>query len=53
MLSALHWANTDADQQRTPGARYDIRHEWGDGAHSDQHGGRVLPNVLRWMFGNG
>jgi enterochelin esterase family protein len=53
MLSALHWANTNADQQRTPGPRYDIRHEWGDGAHSDQHGGRILPNVLRWMFGNG
>ncbi|HEU0163284.1 MAG TPA: alpha/beta hydrolase-fold protein [Rhizomicrobium sp.] len=53
MLSALHWANTNADQQRTPGPRYDIRHEWGDGAHSDQHGGRLLPNVLRWMFGNG
>ena len=33
-----------------PAARYDVKHEWGDGAHSDLHGGVLLPDILRWMF---
>ncbi|MBL9201219.1 MAG: hypothetical protein JNL39_11975 [Opitutaceae bacterium] len=33
-----------------PTARYDVKHEWGDGAHSDLHGGVLLPDILRWMF---
>jgi enterochelin esterase family protein len=28
-----------------------VRHEWGDGAHSDAHGGAILPDVLRWIWG--
>ena len=51
MLSALQWANANADAKKTPGARYDVRFEWGDGAHSDVHGGWLLPGILRWMFG--
>jgi enterochelin esterase family protein len=51
MLSALNWANANADAQKRPGPRYEVRHEWGDGAHSDAHGGSILPNILRWMFG--
>jgi len=31
-------------------ARYDVKFEWGDGAHSDVHGGWLLPGVMRWMF---
>jgi hypothetical protein len=27
-----------------------VRHVWGDGAHSDAHGGMLLPDVLRWIF---
>ena len=50
MLSALQWANANADEKKDPGPRYDVRHEWGDGAHSDVHGGWLLPSVLRWMF---
>jgi enterochelin esterase family protein len=50
MLSALQWANANADEKKTPGARYDVRFEWGDGAHSDVHGGWLLPGILRWMF---
>ena len=33
-----------------PTVRYDVKHAWGDGAHSDQHGGVLLPDILRWMF---
>jgi enterochelin esterase family protein len=51
MLSSLQWANANADSRKVPGARYDVRYEWGDGAHSDVHGGWLLPSILRWMFG--
>lgn len=51
MVSALEWANANADAKNVPGPRYDVRHEWGDGAHSDVHGGWLLPGILRWMFG--
>ena len=51
MLSALDWANANADTKKVAGARYDVRHEWGDGAHADIHGGWLLPGILRWMFG--
>lgn len=50
MLSALEWANANADKTGDKGARYDINHVWGDGAHSDQHGGSLLPEILRWMW---
>ena len=50
MLSALEFANANADREKTEGPRYDIQHEWGDGNHSDNHGGALLPDILRWMF---
>ena len=50
MLAALNFANAQADRRNDTGPRYDVRHVWGDGAHSDQHGGSLLPDVLRWVF---
>jgi hypothetical protein len=50
MLSALEWANAEADRKQVPGARYVVKHVWGDGAHSDQHGGALLPEILRWLW---
>jgi len=50
MLAALNYANTTADAKKDPGPRYDVRHEWGDGAHSDAHGGAILPDILRWIW---
>jgi len=50
MLSALEWANATADAAKKPGPRYEVKHEWGDGAHSDAHGGAILPDVLRWIW---
>jgi hypothetical protein len=50
MLAALEFANRTADSKKDPGPRYEIRHEWGDGAHSDAHGGAILPDVLRWIW---
>jgi hypothetical protein len=50
MLAALEWANANADKNNVPGARYEVTHVWGDGAHSDQHGGAILPDMLRWIW---
>ena len=50
MLSALEFANGAADAKKEVGPRYEVRHEWGDGAHSDAHGGAILPDVLRWIW---
>jgi len=50
MLDALEYANINADRRKTGGPRYDINHVWGDGNHSDRHGGAILPDILRWMW---
>lgn len=53
MLAALDWRNAHADEAGEAGPRYRVRHVWGDGAHSDAHGGMLLPEVLRWVWGGG
>jgi hypothetical protein len=50
MLAALAWANANADARADPGPRYDIAHIWGDGGHSDAHGGAILPDIMRWIW---
>lgn len=50
MLSALEWANANADTNKISGPRYQVKHEWGDGAHNGKHGGAILPDVLRWLW---
>ena len=50
MLAALEYANRNADSRNTSGPRYEVNHVWGDGAHSDAHGGSILPDVLRWIW---
>jgi enterochelin esterase family protein len=50
MLAALNWANANADAKKLAGARYEVNHVWGDGAHSDAHGGALLPDILRWIW---
>ncbi|KAF1686754.1 esterase [Pseudoxanthomonas broegbernensis] len=50
MLSALEWANANADRNGLPGPRYEVTHAWGDGGHSDGHGGSLLPDMLRWLW---
>jgi hypothetical protein len=50
MLAALNYANTAADTKKLPVPRYQIKHDWGDGGHSDAHGGSILPDILRWVF---
>lgn len=50
MLAAFNWANAEADRKSLPGPRYKVRHVWGEGVHSDEHGGVLLPDILRWMW---
>jgi Putative esterase len=50
MLSALEWANANADRHNAPGPRYRINHDWGDGGHTDTQGGAILPDILRWLW---
>jgi enterochelin esterase family protein len=50
MLSAFEYANAKADREKSPGPRYQVNHEWGDGGHSDAHGGAILPDILRWIW---
>jgi enterochelin esterase family protein len=50
MLAAFRYANRTADMRKDTGPRYDVEHLWGDGAHSDAHGGAILPDILRWIW---
>jgi enterochelin esterase family protein len=50
MLSAFDYANDKADKDGTLGARYEVRYNWGDGGHSDAHGGALLPEILTWIW---
>ncbi|WP_333574153.1 alpha/beta hydrolase [Sphingomonas sp.] len=50
MLKSLEWANAHADAERRGGPRYDVRHAWTAGGHSDAEGGALLPDVLRWIW---
>lgn len=29
---------------------YDMTHVFGEGGHSDNHGGAILPDILRWLW---
>lgn len=33
-----------------PNTWYDYRFELGDGGHTHQHGGALLPETLRWLW---
>ena len=30
--------------------KYDMKVVFGEGNHSDNHGGAILPDMLRWLF---
>ncbi len=50
MVAAFDFANRTADKRERPGPRYEVKHVWTNGRHSDAHGGAILPNVLRWIW---
>lgn len=52
MVSALNWANENAENaRRNPtDLRYAVKHEWGDGGHTANHGSSIFPDILRWLW---
>ena len=50
MLSALEWANANAEQRKVAGPRYRVNHAWGDGGHTANHGGSIFPDIMRWLW---
>ncbi|MCC7010156.1 MAG: esterase family protein [Acidobacteria bacterium] len=50
MVSAIEYANAAADARKVSGPRYQMKYVWGDGNHSDNHGGAILPDILRWIW---
>jgi enterochelin esterase family protein len=66
MVSAINFSNRQADRvdegnvrwdpyrnSPTPyvkGTRWQEKHVWTDGEHSDQHGGHLLPDAIRWLW---
>jgi enterochelin esterase family protein len=52
-LNNLHGDWPLANQQMAGALRfagYDVRFEFGDGAHNGKHGGAILPESLRWLW---
>lgn len=50
MVSALAYRNRIADQNKESGSRYQVNHVWTDGQHSDNDGGALLPEALKWLW---
>jgi enterochelin esterase family protein len=52
MLSAFEFATPRPTRTARSARATRCRHNWGDGAHSDQHGGALLPEILKWIWLN-
>ena len=50
MVSAMKYANEDADKNNVPGPRYEVKPVWTDGEHNDKHPGALLPEGLKWLW---
>jgi enterochelin esterase family protein len=50
MAAAFRYANRIADVNDKSGPRYALRTVWTAGSHSDDDGGAVLPDALRWLW---
>jgi enterochelin esterase family protein len=50
MVSAMKYANENADKNNITGARYQVMPVWTDGVHNDQHPGALLPEGLKWLW---
>lgn len=52
MYKAMEYANRIADRNSSEGPRYAVKPVWTDGRHSDNHPGALLPEGLRWLWGD-
>jgi len=44
------WMANQSMERALTFSGYEVNHEWGAGPHSHQHGGSIMPNVLRWLW---
>jgi gluconolactonase len=44
------WMANQAMERSLTFSGYEVNHEWGTGQHSHQHGGAIMPKVLRWLW---
>ncbi len=50
MVSAMQYANQNADRKKIDSPRYQFTAVWTDGEHNDKHPGALLPEGLRWLW---
>jgi enterochelin esterase family protein len=50
MAAAFDYANRRAAEAGEDGERYRVRTVWTDGEHTDNDGGALLPEALRWLW---
>jgi gluconolactonase len=44
------WKANESMERALTFAGYDVKHAWGEGAHSGQQGTAVFPDVMRWLW---
>ncbi|WP_193214285.1 SMP-30/gluconolactonase/LRE family protein [Luteolibacter marinus] len=44
------WMANQAMERALVFSGYEVNHEWGEGQHSHQHGGAIMPKALRWLW---
>jgi poly(3-hydroxybutyrate) depolymerase len=50
MAAAFRYADNIADANDKVGPRYGLRTVWTTGGHSDDDGGALLPDAIRWLW---
>jgi sugar lactone lactonase YvrE/enterochelin esterase-like enzyme len=44
------WMENQKMERALKFAGYEVEHVWGEGQHSHQHGGAIMPQALRWLW---
>lgn len=44
------WMANQEMQRSLVFAGYEVKHEWGDGPHSNDHATKVFPDAMRWLW---
>jgi sugar lactone lactonase YvrE/enterochelin esterase-like enzyme len=44
------WMENQTMERALRFSGYEVEHAWGEGQHSHQHGGAILPQALRWLW---
>jgi sugar lactone lactonase YvrE/enterochelin esterase-like enzyme len=44
------WMENQKMERALKFSGYEVEHVWGEGQHSHQHGGAIMPQALRWLW---